>query len=128
MTLAPIDLRTRAIRLRADGTVHDEEFRGGGDGDGWQMAAFHGETDADVHADHWEVHPAAGEAVCCLSGVMRVILRPEHPGEPEESVRLTTGTCFVVPRGRWHRIELDAPTDLLSVTLPDGTRVEPREA
>lgn len=27
--------------------------------DGWQLMAFHVETDADVHADQWEVHPDA---------------------------------------------------------------------
>ncbi|MEV0151953.1 hypothetical protein AB0H64_44090, partial [Nonomuraea sp. NPDC050733] len=27
--------------------------------------AFHAKTDADVHADRWEVHPAAEEIVSC---------------------------------------------------------------
>jgi mannose-6-phosphate isomerase-like protein (cupin superfamily) len=59
---------------------------------------------------------------------MRLILRPEGPGTEEESVSLTAGTCFIVPRGRWHRIELDEPSDLMSITLPDGTHLEPRAA
>ncbi|MDQ0402103.1 hypothetical protein J2S50_000652 [Streptomyces sp. DSM 40167] len=29
----------------------------------WQAATFHVESDADVHADHWEMHPEADEAV-----------------------------------------------------------------
>ena len=32
---------------------------------GWQLNAFYVETAADVHADHWEVHPDADEVVSC---------------------------------------------------------------
>jgi oxalate decarboxylase/phosphoglucose isomerase-like protein (cupin superfamily) len=84
------------------------------------------ETHQDVHADHWEIHPAAEEVVCCLTGAMRVCLRPERPGTGEEVIQLTSGTCYIVPRGRWHRIELDEPTDLMSVTLREGSRLERR--
>jgi len=41
-------------------------------------------------------------------------------------VRITEGTAVIVPRGRWHRLELDAPSDLMSITLRDGTRLEKR--
>jgi mannose-6-phosphate isomerase-like protein (cupin superfamily) len=128
MTHAPIDMFARALRLHDDGAVRDEPFQVRDGMEGWQLAAFHAETDEDVHADHWEVHPSAEEAVCCLSGGMRLILRPEEPGAREEVVRLTPGSCFIVPRGRWHRLELDGPTDLMSVTLPNGSRLEPRDA
>lgn len=126
MTLAPIDMLARAIHFHPDGTVRDGEIRTKQDPGGWQLATFHVETDQDVHADHWEIHPSAEEVVCCLTGAMRLMLRPEQPNTPEEAVRLTAGTCFIVPRGRWHRIELDEPTDLMSVTLRHGSRVEPR--
>ncbi|WP_406270277.1 cupin [Nocardia sp. NBC_00881] len=99
--------------------------RRGGRIGGWQLAAFHVETDADVHADRWEMYPAADEAVCCLTGGMRLYLRPEHPEEPESMVRLPPGTAYVVPRGRWHRIELDEPSDLRSIGVRDGTRQDP---
>jgi hypothetical protein len=36
------------------------------------------------------------------------------------------GTAVIVPRGRWHRLELDAPSDLMSITLRHGTRPERR--
>lgn len=36
---------------------------------------------------------------------------------------LAAGTAVIVPRGRWHRIELDAPSDIMSVTLPRGSRL-----
>jgi hypothetical protein len=37
-----------------------------------QIATFHVETDADVHADRWEMHPQAEEVVCCLTGGVRL--------------------------------------------------------
>lgn len=41
-------------------------------------------------------------------------------------VTLVAGTGFVVPRGRWHRFELDAPSDLVSIALRSGSRLEKR--
>ncbi|GAA2405578.1 hypothetical protein GCM10010404_74630 [Nonomuraea africana] len=90
------------------------------DRDGWQLMAFHAKTDADVHTDHWEVHPAAEEVVSCLIGKIRLYLRPERPGLEEEESRLTAGAAAIVPRERWHRIELHIPT------LPRGSRLEKR--
>ncbi len=126
MIHAPIDMLARAIHFHPDGAVRDEAVRKAGDPGGWQLTTFHAETDEDVHADHWEIHPSAEELVCCLTGAMRLILRPEAPDTPEEAVRLGAGACFIVPRGRWHRIELDEPTDLMSVTLRNGSRRERR--
>jgi mannose-6-phosphate isomerase-like protein (cupin superfamily) len=127
MTTAPIDLFASALRFHADGDVHPA-VRGtatGGPGT-WQIAAFHAETDADVHADHWEMHPEADEAVCCLTGGMRLYLRPTGAGDAEEPVRIPAGNAAIVPRGRWHRLELEAPSDLMAVTLRHGTRLEKR--
>ncbi|WP_261987539.1 hypothetical protein [Actinomadura sp. HBU206391] len=58
MALTPIDLFSSFIHLRQGG---------------------------QVHADHWEVHPEAEEIVSCLIGKMRLYLRPERPGQQEES-------------------------------------------
>lgn len=124
----PIDMFASALTFRPGGAVRAAERRMTGDDGDWQIAAFHVETDEDVHADHWEMHPAAEEAVCCLSGGLRIYLRPEEPGGEEEMVRLPAGTAAVVPRGRWHRLELDAPSDVMSVTLRGGTRLERRTA
>ena len=52
--------------------------------------------------------------------------RPEGPGGAEEVVRLRAGTAAIVPRGRWHRLETDAASDLISITLRRGTRLEKR--
>ncbi|MFE7588006.1 cupin [Kitasatospora sp. NPDC057512] len=130
MTTTPItavDLFASALHIHPDGDVRATGRRmTGGDAGAWQIATFHVESDAEVHADHWEMHPEAEEAVCCLAGGVRLFLRPVEPGEAESMVRLTAGTAAIVPRGRWHRLELDAPSDLMSITLRTGTRLEPR--
>ncbi|QXJ20443.1 cupin domain-containing protein [Actinomadura graeca] len=123
----PIDMFARALTFHPDGAVEAAERRMDADSGGWQVAAFHVETDADVHADHWEMHPAAEEAVCCLSGGIRVHFRPEEPGGEEETVALPAGGAVIVPRGRWHRLELDGPSDIMSITLRRGTRLERRD-
>ncbi|MEU2514231.1 cupin domain-containing protein [Streptomyces syringium] len=126
MAVTPIDLFTSAIHLRQDGQVRVEQQMFDPGRDGWQLFAFHVENDADLHADHWEVHPDGDEVVSCLTGGIRLHLRPEAPGDAEEEIMLTAGTAVVVPRGRWHRIELDAPGDIMSLTLPRGSRLEKR--
>ncbi|MEU6059540.1 cupin [Streptomyces sp. NPDC047097] len=127
MTTTTIDLFASALHFRPDGDVRAVERQMAGSGSGaWQIAAFHVESDADVHADHWEMHPQAEEAVCCLTGGVRLYFRPEAPGGAEDMVRLRAGAAVIVPRGRWHRLELDAPSDLMSITLRDGTRLERR--
>ncbi|WP_330477445.1 cupin [Streptomyces platensis] len=125
MTVTPIDLFSSFIhlddrRVRAEPPSFDAER------DGWQLMTFHVETDTDLHADHWEVHPDAEELVSCLTGGIRLVLHPEQPGHEEEEIALTPGTAAIVPRGRWHRLALDAPGDIMSVTLPRGSRLEKR--
>lgn len=114
-----IDIFSSAIQFHSNGDVRSAERRMTTDSGAWQIAAFHAETDEDVHADHWEMHPAAEEAVCCLSGRLRIYFRDQ-----DEPVTLTTGQAVVVPRATWHRLELDEPSDLMSVTLRGGTRLE----
>ena len=126
MTLTPIDLFSSFIHLHQGGQVHAEPHVLDPERDGWQLKAFHAKTDADVHADHWEVHPEAEEVVSCLIGMMRLYLRPERPGQQEEEIRLAAGTAAIVPRGRWHRIELDTPSTIMAVTLPRGSRLAKR--
>lgn len=127
MQMTPIDLFSRGVRMLPDGQVFDEQRRMSGDVDGWTMATFHVETDADAHGDHWEIHPHGQELVAVLAGGIRMYLRPETPGAEEDSVAIGPGEAYIVPQNRWHRIELDKPTDLMSVTLRRGTRLTPRE-
>ncbi|QES48516.1 cupin [Streptomyces venezuelae] len=125
-TTTPIDLFASFLHLQQDGGAHAVPPVFDVERDGWQVMAFHVETDADVHGDHWEVHPHAEEVVSCLSGGIRLYFRPEHPGDPEEQLTLPPGTAVIVPRGRWHRLALDAPSDIMSITLPRGSRLEKR--
>ncbi|MCZ9345000.1 cupin domain-containing protein [Streptomyces sp. TRM76130] len=127
MKTTTVDLFASALQFHPDGDVRAVARQMTSSSSGaWQIAAFHVETDADVHADHWEMHPAAEEAVCCLTGGVRLYFRPDAPGGTEDMVRLGAGAAVIVPRGRWHRLELEAPSDLLSVTLRHGTRLERR--
>ncbi|NKY48642.1 cupin domain-containing protein [Nocardia vermiculata] len=119
-----IDLFARGIRLLPGGEVFDEQRRMTGDMDGWTLAAFQVATDADVHGDYWEMHPGGDELVTVLSGGIRLFLRDEPVTQP---VRVGAGEAFIVPRGRWHRIELDEPSRLMSLTLRRGTELEKRE-
>ncbi|MEU1820359.1 cupin [Streptomyces roseifaciens] len=126
MTVTPIDLFASFIHLGQGGQVRAEQPSFDFERDGWQVMTFHVENAADVHADHWEIHPSADELVSCLTGGIRLCFRPEQPGEEEEEIKLAAGAAVIVPRGRWHRIELDAPGDIMSITLPRGSRLEKR--
>ncbi|MFD0684638.1 cupin [Actinomadura fibrosa] len=121
----PIDVLSSALTFLPDGSVQAGPPRMTTGSGGWQAAAFHVETDEDVHSDHWEVHPASEEAVLCLGGGgLRIYFRPEEPGGEEEMVALPAGSAVIVPRGRWHRLELDGPSDVMSIGLRDGSRQE----
>jgi len=125
--LSPIDLFASALHIHPDGNVRAAERQmTSSDSGAWQLATFHVETDADIHADHWEMHPQAEEAVCCLTGGVRLYFRPARPDDAEDMVQLQPGSAVIVPRSRWHRLELDAPSDLMSITLRHGTRLEER--
>lgn len=125
MTVAPIDIFASFVRLDQDGRAHPEQRKFDPGRDGWQLMVFHLETDADAHAGHWEVHTEADEVVSCLTGGIRLCFRPEQSVQ-EEQIKLTPGTALIVPRGRWHRVELDAPSDILSLTVARGSHLEKR--
>jgi mannose-6-phosphate isomerase-like protein (cupin superfamily) len=126
MSATLIDLFASAIHLHQGGQAHAEQRKFRPERDGWQLRAFHVQTDADVHADHWEVHPDADEVVSCVTGAICLYFRPEPPGGDEEAVKLAAGTAVIVPRGQWHRIELAAPSDIMAVTVAKGSRLEKR--
>ncbi|MFJ9415868.1 cupin [Streptomyces sp. NPDC101227] len=128
MTATPIDLFGSFIHLGQSGQVRAERPVFDPESDGWQVMTFRVETDADVHADHWEIHSAADEVVACLTGGIRLCFRPERPGDEEEEIKLAAGAAVIVERGRWHRIALDAPSDIMSIVVARGSRLERRTA
>lgn len=76
----------RAPRMLPDGRIFDEQRRTSGDVEGWTLATFRVATDADVHGDHWEMHPSGEELVALLSGGIRMYLR--EAGDAAEPVSL----------------------------------------
>jgi mannose-6-phosphate isomerase-like protein (cupin superfamily) len=119
-----IDLRTHHLQLDGSGSIHAEERSVAvRDATDWRLALYHAETGDDIHANQWEMHPLADEAVCCLSGSIRMYLRSTSPDAPDDVVQMVPGRAVIVPRGRWHRIELDEPSKLLAVTVGRGTEL-----
>jgi mannose-6-phosphate isomerase-like protein (cupin superfamily) len=125
LTAATVDLFAEHLVFEPDGAARADLRRMSTEDAGWRLAMWHAETDNEVHADHWERHPNGDEAVCCVRGGMRVLLRAERPNGTDEVVPLAPGRGTVVPRGTWHRIELDEPSDLLVVTVRPGSQLEP---
>jgi mannose-6-phosphate isomerase-like protein (cupin superfamily) len=122
-TVDLVCLFTDALRLRDGGGLHAGGARiANGDRD-WQVACFHVETDADVHADLWEMHPASAEAVCCVRGAVRVYLRPMDFAAADVLVTVRAGEAAIIPRATWHRLELDEPSDIMSIAKRHGTRM-----
>jgi mannose-6-phosphate isomerase-like protein (cupin superfamily) len=115
-----------ALHLRDGGEMHAGPPRMvDGDRD-WQVVSFHVETDADVHADQWEMHPASAEAVCCVRGAVRVYLRPMDLGAADVVMTVRAGEAAIIPRATWHRLELDEPSDIMSIAKRHGTRMKRR--
>jgi mannose-6-phosphate isomerase-like protein (cupin superfamily) len=120
-----VDLFTYDLHFESRKTIRAAERLFADGGAEWRLAVFHAETDDNVHADHWEKHPLADEAVCCLRGAIRLHLRADQPG-PDDVVRLLPGQAAIVPRDRWHRLEVEEPGDVLAVTTRHGTQLATR--
>ncbi|GAA2212931.1 hypothetical protein GCM10009850_083930 [Nonomuraea monospora] len=124
--MTPIELSASGIHLSRGGRIHAGARPADAGCDGWHLKSFHARTGADVHADHWQVNTEADEIMSCVIGMIRLYLRPERQGEGEEEIRLTAGTAAIVPRGRWHRIRLDIPSTVMTITAPCGGSSERR--
>jgi mannose-6-phosphate isomerase-like protein (cupin superfamily) len=124
LTQIPIvDLYADHLVFETGGVVAADRRRTAGGGAEWRLAMFRAESDADVHADHWERHLHGEEVVGCVRGGFRLHLRGARPGLLDDVVRVRAGDAVIVPRGRWHRLELDEPSDLLVVTIRRGTEL-----
>jgi mannose-6-phosphate isomerase-like protein (cupin superfamily) len=88
------------------------------------MSALHAREPDDVHASMWEVHPERDEIVFLIAGGVAVIL--DEAGR-ETVADLHPGEALIVPRGVWHRLRLDQPSDLLFVNCRTGSELRPVE-
>lgn len=73
--------------------------------------------------DYWEMHPAGEELLVLLSGAIDVIL---DQGGVRRTAAMRAGDALLVPRGAWHRAEVQAPGAMLHVTWGEGTEHCPR--
>lgn len=87
--------------------------------DGWLVGVKAVASDADVHGDVWERHPAGDEMLCVLEG--RVVLTLMEDGGAETDVLLENRRGTVVPRGVWHRLHVVCPGKILFVTPGHGS-------
>jgi mannose-6-phosphate isomerase-like protein (cupin superfamily) len=72
---------------------------------------------------HWEMHPEGEELLYAQSGAFIVVM--ETP-QGERHVRLDRKTpAFVMPRGTWHRFEVEQPGDIVFATYGRGTQHKP---
>ena len=70
----------------------------------------------------WEMHPRGDECLHLLSGAVDVITQEVRGGQVTE---LREGGACVVPRGRWHRLVVREPGDLLFITPSLGMQQRP---
>ena len=124
----PFDSRAVLVRLGEDGHAvplpwtPDVFRRLAARGQDRVIGMKRGIVPADFHADEWEMHPAGDELLYLLTGALDVVLE-EATGT--RTFRLDGGQACVVPRGTWHRLIVDRPSDLLFVTPAHGTRHRP---
>lgn len=64
-----------------------------------------------------EVHPDGDELLYLLSGRVAVVV---EDAEPPRRVELSPGEAFIVPRGIWHQVLLDEPSQILFITPGPG--------
>jgi mannose-6-phosphate isomerase-like protein (cupin superfamily) len=86
------------------------------------VGALRGRGPADVHADHWEMHPAGDELLVMLSGEVDLFMQ-QRPRD--RRIRLREGRAFIVPRGLWHRFVVCKPFEMLFCTPARGSRHKP---
>ena len=126
MSASALDLFTTYVHLGAQGGAATVPWtpdfwrRLSVDPDDRVVGARHGREPGDFHPGEWEMHPHGDELLLLLSGALDVIL--DLP-TGEQTIALTTGAAYVVPRGVWHRMTMREPSDLLFVTPPSGTRL-----
>ena len=60
-----------------------------------------------------ERHPDGDELICLVSGQVNVAIKTP---DGDQHYVLGPGEALIVPRGLWHRVQVDRPTRLLHLT------------
>ncbi len=119
-----IDLSACTVGFRSDGTTSVAPNPAGPpvridglsvDAPRLQRAAPHG----------GEMHPDGDELLYVVSGRVTVVLEDR---EPPRTVNLAAGEALVVPKGVWHSVEIDEPSQLFHVTPGPGGEHRPLES
>ena len=116
-----IDLKTSIIGLQRDGEAREIESPPGPPPriDGHTIGAPF-MTREPPHSG--EMHPDGDELLFLISGRVTVVLEDR---DPPRQVQLQPGDALVIPRGVWHRVRLDEPSQLFHVTPGPGGEHRP---
>ena len=119
-----LDLSQCVLALHRDGSARPIESKPGPPVriDGYTIGAPF-LTRAPPHAG--EMHPDGDELLFLLSGRVTVVL---EDAEPPRRVSLEPGQALVVPKGVWHVVLLDEPSQLLYATPGPGGEHRPLDA
>ena len=131
---AVVDLFEHGVQILTDGSVDpspaDPSTSAGQDDGVIQVepppgvgATFGGARLSESSRHAGERHPDGDELVYLVRGQASVSLETDDAGP--EVYELRPGEVLVVPRGRWHRLLIDAPSELLFLT-PGRTEVRRR--
>ena len=122
LSTGPTDLSTTFLHLTRDGGIEEIVSRGPGHPDVEGRLA--GEARMKRSPPHGgEMHPDGDELLYLIEGNLDVSL--DAPGGGQQTVSLTSGDAFVVPRGVWHRVIVKEPCRLLFLT-PGKSKVRGR--
>ncbi|MCY1071514.1 hypothetical protein OV090_42620 [Nannocystis sp. RBIL2] len=76
----------------------------------------------DQDSDHCEMHPAGDEILILLSGAIDVVF---HEADGDRVSQLRGFQTCIVPQGVWHRVRVQAPSELIFITPGKGTETRP---
>ncbi|MFQ1061941.1 cupin domain-containing protein [Bordetella trematum] len=94
--------------------------------EGWVTGLKEAPDSAAVHGDVWERHTGGDELLTLLQGEIVLHWMDEAGAAGRQCLR--AGESVIVPRGRWHRLEVTCPSQLFFATPSQGSelrRVEP---
>ena len=118
-TIKPIDAARFAFRLPPDRSIQPAEHKPGPPEriDGLTVGIVH-MTQNPPHGG--EMHPDGDELLYVISGRVNVI----GDSDPDP-LHLAPGDACIVPKGEWHRVDVQEPTTLLHITPGPGHEHRP---